>query len=79
MRNLKHPKGLYILFMTEMWERFSFYGLRALLVLYLTQDLHWSDVDAYAIFGAYAALVYATPVIGGIIADRLLGLKTRCF
>lgn len=79
MTQFKHPKGLYVLFLTEMWERFSFYGLRALLVLYLTQAVSWSDVDAYSLFGAYAALVYATPVLGGLIADKFLGFKKAVF
>lgn len=70
-----HPPGLYILFFTEMWERFSFYGLRALLVLYLTQELLFSDDKAYDLFGAYTAMVYVTPVIGGYIADRWLGFR----
>jgi POT family proton-dependent oligopeptide transporter len=70
-----HPRGLYILFFTELWERFSFYGMRALLVLYLTKELSFSDDKAYGIYGAYGALVYATPVLGGLLADRLLGYQ----
>ncbi|MDQ2994385.1 MAG: peptide MFS transporter [Pseudomonadota bacterium] len=70
-----YPRGLGILFFTEMWERFSFYGMRSLLVLFMTQEFGFSDSRAYGLFGAYVALVYATPVIGGIIADRLLGFK----
>lgn len=69
------PKGLRVLFFTEMWERFSFYGMRALLVLYLGKHFHYLDQAAYAVYGSYTALVYATPVLGGIIADRLLGLR----
>jgi len=68
-----HPKGLYILFLTEMWERFSYYGMRALLIFYLTQYLLFSDSQSIAIYGAYTALIYITPVIGGIISDRYLG------
>lgn len=68
-----HPKALYYIFFTEMWERFSFYGLRALLVLYMTKVFLFSDAKAYLVFGSYMALVYMTPVIGGLIADRLIG------
>ncbi|MCB1828489.1 MAG: oligopeptide:H+ symporter, partial [Coxiellaceae bacterium] len=75
MTRIQQPKGLYVLFLTEMWERFSFYGLRALLVLYLIQERGWSDSNAFSLFGAYAALVYASPVIGGFIADKCLGFK----
>jgi proton-dependent oligopeptide transporter, POT family len=70
-----HPRGLYILFFTELWERFSFYGMRALLVLYLTKALLLTDDKAYGIYGAYGALVYTTPVIGGLLADRWLGYQ----
>lgn len=73
MRN--HPKGLYILFFAEMWERFSYYGMRALLVLYLTKHFLFERGDAYGIYGAYTTLVYITPVIGGILADRYLGAR----
>ncbi|MDO8527608.1 MAG: peptide MFS transporter [Deltaproteobacteria bacterium] len=72
---LQHPKGLYILFFTEMWERFSFYGMRSLLVLYMTKRLLYGDATAYGVYGAYGALVYATPVIGGFFADRFLGYR----
>ncbi len=70
-----HPKGLYICFMTEMWERFSYYGMRALLIFYLTQHFLFGDEKAYLIYGAYSALVYVTPVIGGVLADRYLGSR----
>ncbi|MEM1380031.1 MAG: peptide MFS transporter [Pseudomonadota bacterium] len=73
MRN--HPKGLYILFFAEMWERFSYYGMRALLVLYLTKHFLFSDSAAYGIYGAYTTLVYILPVIGGTLADRYLGQR----
>jgi proton-dependent oligopeptide transporter, POT family len=63
------------LFFAEMWERFSFYGMRALLVLYLTKSFLFGDKAAYAIYGSYSALVYTTPVIGGLLADRLLGYR----
>lgn len=76
------PKGLGMLFFAEMWERFSFYGMRGLLVLYLTRTLFARiessderDAVAYGIYAAYGALVYATPFIGGLLADRLLGYK----
>jgi len=73
MRN--HPKGLFILFFAEMWERFSYYGMRALLVLYLTKHFLFEKQAAYGIYGAYTTLVYITPVIGGILADRYLGAR----
>jgi POT family proton-dependent oligopeptide transporter len=69
----KHPNGLYILFFAELWERFSFYGMRALLTLYMSKELLYADEKAYGVYGAYGALVYATPVLGGIIADKILG------
>lgn len=72
---LGHPRGLVTLFFTEMWERFSFYGMRALLVIYLTQHFLFSDDKAQGLYGAYAALVYLIPVIGGVIADRFLGSR----
>jgi len=72
---LGHPRGLVTLFFTEMWERFSFYGMRALLVIYLTQHFLFSQSDAQGLYGAYAALVYLIPVIGGVIADCFLGAR----
>ena len=72
---LGHPRGLYVLFATEMWERFSYYGMRALLILYLTKHFLFGDKSASLLFGSYASLVYAMPVIGGLIADRYLGFK----
>ncbi len=72
-----HPTGLYTLFFAEMWERFSFYGMRALLMLYMTKGLlGFGDKDAIAVYGAYTALIYMTPLFGGMIADRLIGKKT---
>lgn len=68
-----HPRGLVTCFLTEMWERFSYYGMRALLIFYLTQHFLFSDQTAAGIYGAYISLVYITPVIGGIVADRYLG------
>ena len=70
---LGHPRGLFILFFTEMWERFSYYGMRALLIFYLTKHFLFDQNAAYGIYGAYTTLVYITPVIGGILADRYLG------
>jgi len=70
-----HPKGLYVLFMAEMWERFCYYGMRALLTLYLIKSLMKGDSEAFAIYGAYTALVYAAPVLGGKIADKILGYR----
>ncbi|MEM7077528.1 MAG: peptide MFS transporter [Pseudomonadota bacterium] len=67
------PKGLYILFFAEMWERFSYYGMRALLVFYLTKHFLFDQAAAYGLYGAYTTLVYITPVIGGMLADRYLG------
>ena len=76
-----HPKALFTLFFAEMWERFSFYGMRALLILYMTKVLFEqmiqgeADARAYGIYGAYNALLYAAPVIGGMLADRLMGFR----
>ena len=70
-----HPRGLAILFLTEMWERFSFYGMRALLVLYLTQHFLFGDKEAQGLYAAYASLVYLAPVLGGFVADRWLGSR----
>jgi POT family proton-dependent oligopeptide transporter len=72
---LGHPRGLYVCFATEMWERFSFYGMKALLLLYLTKYHLFSDVGGLEVLGSYAALVYAMPVIGGLLADRYLGMR----
>ncbi|WP_372800918.1 peptide MFS transporter [Lutibacter sp.] len=77
-----HPKGLYILFFTELWERFSFYGMRAILILYLTAKttesnagLGWDNVSALEIYGWYTMFVYVMSVPGGLLADRLIGQK----
>ncbi len=72
---LGHPKALFILFFTEMWERFSFYGMKALLIFYLTKYHLFSDDSGNLLIGSYAALVYAVPVIGGFIADKYLGFR----
>ncbi|MDT0576874.1 peptide MFS transporter [Croceicoccus sp. F390] len=72
---LGHPKGLFVLFFAEMWERFSYYGMRALLIFYLTQHWLFSDGESGVIYGAYTALVYITPVLGGYLADRYIGQR----
>src|SRR6478609_9112392 len=68
-----HPKGLYLLFFTEMWERFSYYGMRAIFVLFMTKMLLLSNKDASNIYGSYTGLVYLTPLLGGYLSDRYLG------
>ena len=72
---LGHPTGLYICFATEMWERFSFYGMKYLLLLYLTKYHLFTDGMGLDVLGGYAAMVYAMPVIGGLLADRYLGMR----
>ena len=70
-----HPAGLPVLFFTEMWERFSYYGMRAMLVLYLVNSLQFSREQALAVYATYTGLVYLTPILGGYIADRWLGQR----
>ena len=85
---LRHPPGLWVLFITEMWERFSYYGMRAILVLYLIAStaeelaggvandnpgFGWAEADAYLLYGTYTFMVYFTAIFGGILADRFLG------
>src|SRR6476659_1812090 len=77
-----HPVGLYILFFTELWERFSYYGMRAILVLFLVAStagdnpgFGWTKVEALSLYGIYTALVYIASIPGGIIADKWLGQK----
>ena len=70
-----HPKGLFVCFMTEMWERFAFYGMKALLFLYLTQHHKFDDASGYLLLGTYAGLAYALPLLGGLLADRYLGMR----
>jgi POT family proton-dependent oligopeptide transporter len=72
---LGHPRGLMVLFFAEMWERFSFYGMRALLIFYLTQHFLFGDAQAAGIYASYGALVYLMPLFGGLIADRYLGFR----
>src|SRR5690242_3528157 len=69
------PRGLYVLFATEMWERFNYYGMRAILVLFMTKALLFSDAFASNLYGSYTGLVYLTPLIGGYVADRYWGNK----
>lgn len=68
-----HPKGLYFLFFTEMWERFSYYGMRAIFILFMTKILLMQDKDASEIYGSYTGLVYLTPLLGGYLCDKFLG------
>ena len=68
-----HPKGLYFLFFTEMWERFSYYGMRAIFILFMTKVLLMKDADASQIYGSYTGLVYLTPLLGGYLCDKFLG------
>jgi len=70
-----HPRGLFVLFFAEMWERFSYYGMRGLLIFYLTQHFLFDDSFAQGQYGAYTALVYLVPLIGGLVADRWLGTR----
>jgi POT family proton-dependent oligopeptide transporter len=77
-----HPRGLYVLFLTEMWERFSFYGMRALLVLFLVSSVNgenpgfgWTSSEALKLYGIYTFLVYLSSIPGGILADKLIGQK----
>jgi POT family proton-dependent oligopeptide transporter len=72
---VRHPRGLYALFFTEMWERFCYYGMRALLVLYLIQYHGWQPSHASTIYKWYTSLVYLTPLLGGLLADRYFGLR----
>ncbi|MFZ9699958.1 MAG: peptide MFS transporter [Flavobacteriales bacterium] len=81
MNRKVHPKALFALFMVELWERFSYYGMRAILVLYMTSELikggfAFDDATAYGIYGAYGALVYLTPILGGVFADRIMGFRS---
>lgn len=71
--NSGHPKGLYVLFVTEMWERFSYYGMRALFILFMTKALLFDKALGSQIYGSYTGLVYLTPLIGGYVADRYWG------
>src|SRR5215470_8933216 len=70
-----HPRGLFILFFAEMWERFSYYGMRGLLIFYMTQQFLFDDTFAQGQYGAYTSLVYLVPLLGGLLADSLLGTR----
>src|SRR5512132_2683851 len=70
-----HPRGLFILFFAEMWERFSYYGMRGLLIFYLTQHFLFDDKFSSTQYGSYTTLVYLLPLIGGLLADRYLGTR----
>src|SRR5690554_1808193 len=77
---LQHPVGLFVLFFTEMWERFSYYGMRALLTLFLVSEISkqgwgWSNADAMELYALYTGLVYLTPLLGGLIADKIVGYR----
>ena len=79
---LGHPKGLYLLFVTEMWERFSYYGMRALLVLYAAAATHaanpglgWAEPQALKLYAWYTGFIYLTPIFGGWVADNWLGQR----
>ncbi|MFQ5592079.1 MAG: peptide MFS transporter [Phycisphaerae bacterium] len=72
---LGHPKCLFVLFFAEMWERFSFYGMKALLILYMVNYLFWKQAEASHVMAWYAGLVYATPIFGGLIADKFIGAR----
>ena len=70
-----HPRGLTVLFLTNMWEQFSYYGMRALLVYFMTKELLFGQAHASFIYGAYTAAAYFTPILGGMLADRVLGKR----
>lgn len=78
---LGHPVGLFVLFFTEMWERFSYYGMRAILVLFLISSIgiggwDWTSKEALSLYGTYTAMVYLTPILGGYLADKVIGYRT---
>lgn len=72
---LGHPQGLYYLFFAEMWERFSFHGMRAMLIIYMTQELLYNDEKSFGVYAAYGSILYATPLIGGMLADKIIGYR----
>jgi len=79
MSTSKHPKGLYLVFATSTAERFSYYGMRAIFILFLTQALLFDKEHAASIYGSYTGLVYLTPLIGGYIADKYWGIRRSVF
>jgi POT family proton-dependent oligopeptide transporter len=74
-RSISHPKGLSLLFFTELWERFGFYTVQTIIILYMTQALLYSDENAYLLYGVFGSLIYFSPVLGGYIADRFIGFN----
>ncbi len=76
---LGHPRGLFLLFFTEMWERFSYYGMRAILVFYLTKHFLFTDEPAFGIYAAYTSLVYVTPSSAAIWPTAIWGPGVRCW
>src|SRR5205809_5679956 len=74
-RRLSHPPGLYVLFFTELWERYSFYSMMAILNLYMNESLHFDVAHVGRVYGAYTAGVYFLPLFGGLLADRVLGFN----
>ena len=75
MNRKVHPRALFFLFFAEFWERFSYYGMRALLVLYMTKAMDFTDTRAYGVYAAYGAMVYATPIAGGLLAEKVMGYR----
>ncbi len=75
IKSPKHPPGLYVLFFTEMWERFSYYGMRSLLVYYMIKHLQFTQEHSSRIYGLYTGFVYFTPLFGGMLADRIMGQR----
>src|SRR5580704_12538168 len=73
--SLKQPNTLYLLFFTELWERFGFYTLQTIIILYMTKALLMTDSKAYLLYGTFSSMLYLTPVVGGYIADRFLGFQ----
>src|SRR5574342_1333692 len=74
-KSQRHPPGLYVLFFTEMWERFSYYGMRSLLVYYMIRHLQFTQERSSEIYGLYTGFVYFTPLFGGMLADRIIGQR----
>lgn len=79
MRQEKQPRGLYLLFFTELWERFGFYTLQTIIILYMTKALFMTDDQAYLLYGTFSSMLYLTPVVGGYLADRYLGSQRAIF
>ncbi|HQW97110.1 MAG TPA: MFS transporter, partial [Saprospiraceae bacterium] len=77
--NSGHPRGLFLLFFTEMWERFSYYGMRAIFILFLVKALGLANAEASQIYGSYTGLVYLTPLLGGYLADKYWGNRKSIF